>query len=210
MTAIGPAYAPQPRSLTGLVVAERGCRRCPLSAAATQVVPGEGPADAMLMLVGEQPGNDEDLAGKPFVGPAGKLLDKALSEAGIARDKVFITNAVKHFKFTPRGKRRLHQRPNADEIALCRWWLELERKLIQPRLIVAMGTTAARSVFGRTVTITSVRGKIIAADGVHLTATVHPSYLLRIPDPKTRKAEYAGLVRDLARARAFVSAHSPV
>lgn len=205
-----PSYAPVPRSLPGLARALEGCRRCTLYAHATQPVPGEGPRKAALMLVGEQPGNEEDLAGTPFVGPAGKLLDRALAEAGISRKAVFVTNAVKHFKFAPRGKRRLHQRPKAEEIVLCRWWLALERKLVEPRLIVAMGATAARSVYGRPVTIGKLRGEISAADVIHRMATIHPSFLLRMPDPATRKAEYAGFVRDLAKARAFVADHLPV
>jgi DNA polymerase len=208
--AVIPTNPSVPRSLPGLVRALEGCRRCPLYTHATQAVPGEGPRDVALMLVGEQPGHEEDLTGKPFVGPAGKLLDRALAEAGIARDTVFVTNAVKHFKFVPRGKRRLHQRPNAEEIALCRWWLEIERRLVGPRLILAMGATAARSVYGRTVTISKLRGTISAADGTHLMATIHPSYLLRMPDPASRKKEYAGFVRDLTKAHAFVADHLPV
>jgi uracil-DNA glycosylase family protein len=205
-----PGYAPVPRSLPGLSRALEGCRRCALYAHATQAVPGEGPRGAALMLVGEQPGHEEDLAGKPFVGPAGKLLDRALAEAGISRHAVFVTNAVKHFKFVPRGKRRLHQRPNAEEIAICSWWLEIERRLVAPSLVVAMGATAARSVYGRNVTIGKVRGAISAADGTHLMATIHPSYLLRMPDPATRKKEYSRFVRDLARAHAFAADHLPV
>jgi DNA polymerase len=201
-----PGFAPTPRSLSGLARDLALCRRCPLYAAATQVVPGEGPARAPLMLVGEQPGNDEDLAGRPFAGPAGKLLDKALAEAGIGRDKTFVTNAVKHFKFAPRGKRRLHQRPNAEELALCRWWLELETKLVAPKLIVALGASAARSVFGRPVTIGKVRGEIVDAGAAKAMATIHPSFLLRLPDPETRRREYAAFVEDLVTARAHLPA----
>jgi DNA polymerase len=195
-----PSFAPNPRSLTALARDLARCRRCPLYAGATQAVPGEG-SRAPLMLVGEQPGNDEDLAGRPFVGPAGKLLDKALAEAGIARDKTFVTNAVKHFKFVPRGKRRLHQRPNAEELALCRWWLELEIKLVAPELIVALGASAARSVFERAVTVGSVRGEIVEIGGTKAMATIHPSFLLRVPDPETRRREYAAFVKDLVTAR---------
>jgi DNA polymerase len=202
-----PSFAPTPRSLAGLARDLAVCRRCPLYADATQAVPGEG-SRAPLMLVGEQPGNDEDLAGRPFVGPAGKLLDKALAEAGIARDKTFVTNAVKHFKFLPRGKRRLHQRPNAQELALCRWWLELETKLVAPALIVALGASAARSVFGRTVTVGKIRGEIIEAGGTKAMATIHPSFLLRMPDPEARRREYAAFVKDLVMAREFL-AHLP-
>ena len=148
-------------SLRKLRDAEAQCTRCPLYRDATQVVPGEGPTSAPLMLVGEQPGNDEDLAGKPFVGPAGRVLDRALADAGLDRSKVFVTNAVKHFKFELRGKRRLHKRPNAYEIERCRWWLDLERAIVKPELVVALGATAARSLLNRTVSIAAVRGKIL-------------------------------------------------
>src|SRR5262249_49913746 len=147
---------------------------------ATQVVSGEGPTSAPLMLVGEQPGNDEDLAGKPFVGPAGRVLDRALMDAGLDRSQVFVTNAVKHFKFEQRGKRRLHKRPNAYEIERCRWWNDLERTLVKPQLVVALGATAARSLLDRTVSIASVRGRILQEDGMRIAVTIHPSYLLRI------------------------------
>src|SRR5437764_163174 len=150
-------------SLRKLRDAEAGCTRCPLYRDATQVVPGEGPTSAALMLVGEQPGNDEDVAGKPFVGPAGRVLDRALADAGLDRSKVFVTNAVKHFKFELRGKRRLHKRPNAYEIERCRWWNDLERALVKPQLVVALGATAARSLLNRTVSFTSVRGKTLQA-----------------------------------------------
>ena len=146
-------------SLSALRAAENACRRCPLYKNATQAVPGEGPRHATLMLVGEQPGDKEDLAGQPFVGPAGRLLDRALEEAGIARERVFVTNAVKHFKYEPRGKRRLHKRPNAHEIDRCRWWLDLERAIVKPEAIVALGATAARSLFGRPMTIAKMRGQ---------------------------------------------------
>ena len=156
-------------SLRKLRDAEAQCTRCPLYRDATQVVPGEGPTSAPLMLVGEQPGNDEDLAGKPFVGPAGRVLDRALADAGLDRSKVFVTNAVKHFKFELRGKRRLHKRPNAYEIERCRWWLDLERAIVKPELVVALGATAARSLLNRSVSITTVRGKILETeDGTRL------------------------------------------
>src|SRR5438105_12427381 len=150
-------------SLRKLREAEAQCTRCPLYRNATQVVPGEGPTSASLMLVGEQPGNDEDIAGKPFVGPAGRVLDRALGDAGLDRGKVFVTNAVKHFKFELRGQRRLHKRPNAHEIERCRWWNDLERAIVKPELVVALGATAARSLLDRNVSITSVRGKILQA-----------------------------------------------
>jgi DNA polymerase len=189
------------RSLKALAAAEAECTRCPLYKFATQVVPGEGRVRAHLMLVGEQPGDQEDRAGKPFVGPAGRILDQALAEAGIARNDTFVTNAVKHFKFEQRGKRRLHKRPNAYEIERCRWWLEQERAIVKPLAIVALGATAARSVFGRVVTITSMRGKAHRlADGTLAFATIHPSFLLRIQEEDDKKREYRNFVTDLRRA----------
>lgn len=191
---------PQPAitSLNGLARAEQACTRCPLYRDATQAVPGEGTVGARIMFVGEQPGNDEDLTGKPFVGPAGRMLDKALAEAGISRADTFVTNAVKHFKFEPRGKRRLHKKPNAYEIDRCRWWLDLEKKIVSPELIVALGATAARTLTGRTVTIGNVRGSLITlTDGGRLTVTVHPSALLRMPDEASRKTAYRAFVADL-------------
>ena len=154
------------KTLRQLATAEENCRRCPLYRDATQAVPGEGPRRAAFMLVGEQPGDKEDLAGKPFVGPAGRLLDQALQDAGIAREETFVTNAVKHFKHEMRGKRRLHKRPNTYEIERCKIWLEVERSLVKPSTIVALGATAARSLTGRAVTIGKVRGKPLPmADG---------------------------------------------
>jgi len=150
------------------------------------------------MMVGEQPGNDEDLKGKPFVGPAGRMLDKAIADAGLDRKSIFVTNAVKHFKFEPRGKRRLHKRPNAYEIERCRWWNEIERKLVKPELIVALGATAARSLMGRTITISHVRGEIMELpDGNRLLVTIHPSALLRIDNEKDRALQYGKFVADL-------------
>ena len=173
--------APDIATLKALREAEAQCRRCDLYKYATQAVPGVGPAHASLMLVGEQPGNDEDLAGEPFVGPAGRMLDRALHEAGLERRKIFVTNAVKHFKFEPRGKRRLHQRPNANEIDACRLWQDFERKLVRPKLVVALGATAARSLLHRVVTIAKVRGTPqTLEDGGRVLVTIHPSYLLRI------------------------------
>src|SRR5436853_981547 len=151
-------------TLSALREAEAACTRCPLYRNATQVVPGEGPARARVMFVGEQPGNDEDLAGRPFVGPAGRVLDKAIADAGLDRTSIFVTNAVKHFKFEPRGKRRLHKRPNAYEIDRCKWWQDIERAIVRPELIVALGATAARSLFDRPITIAKMRGTIIAGD----------------------------------------------
>ena len=178
------------------------CTRCHLYKLGTQTVFGEGPIDAPLMLVGEQPGDQEDLAGRPFVGPAGQVLDRALADAGIERARTYITNAVKHFKFEPRGKRRIHQKPDGPEIEACRWWIEQERLLIRPTVTVAMGTTAARALFGKSVTITSTRCKPYALyDGGETWVTVHPSYLLRIPDAARKADEYARFVEDLARVR---------
>jgi len=193
-------------SLRQLVEAEQSCTRCPLYRDATQAVPGEGPSHAHFMLVGEQPGDKEDLAGKPFVGPAGRLLDQALQDAGIARAETFVTNAVKHFKHEMRGKRRLHKRPDNYEIERCKIWLDLERSLVKPDTIVALGVTAARSLTGRTVTIGKVRGKPIAmADGTRLIVTIHPSALLRIEDDGERHSAYRRFVADL---KAAAAAHS--
>ncbi|HEY1544096.1 MAG TPA: UdgX family uracil-DNA binding protein [Xanthobacteraceae bacterium] len=193
---------PDIRSLTALRDAEAACTRCPLYRNATQVVPGEGPKHAQVMLVGEQPGDQEDRQGHPFVGPAGRVLDRAIVDAGLDRKQVFVTNAVKHFKFEPRGKRRLHKRPNAGEIDACRWWIDRERTIIKPRVIVALGATAARGVLGRTVTISSVRGDVLdAGDGSRIIVTIHPSYLLRLPDDASKEREYKGFVDDLRRCK---------
>ena len=179
------------------------CRRCPLGAIATQAVPGEGPPRASLMLVGEQPGDHEDLTGRPFVGPAGQLLDRALAEAGIDRGQVYVTNAVKHFKFeaqiTPRGKRRLHKKPGEQEIGACEQWLQHEVQQVAPERLIALGASAARALIGRAVAINSVRGQWLALQERQLLVTVHPSYLLRIP-PAQFDAEYARFVADLRKA----------
>jgi DNA polymerase len=177
-----------------------GCTRCPLYKCGTQTVFGEGPLDAPLMFVGEQPGDQEDLAGRPFVGPAGQLFDRALGEAGIDRKAAYVTNAVKHFKFEQRGKRRIHSKPDGGEIAACRWWLEQERALLRPRITVALGATAARSLFGRIVTISKVRAQPHAMpEGGEAWVTVHPSFLLRVRD--NREDEYARFVEDLVRVK---------
>jgi DNA polymerase len=174
------------------------CRACPLWKDATQTVFGEGPQAAKIMLVGEQPGDKEDLAGHPFVGPAGQMLDRALQQAGIDRKKVYVTNAVKHFKFVPRGKIRLHQKPNTSEIKACRPWFERELAAIKPDLVVAMGATAAQCVFGKIIPINRNRGRLIdLADGIKALVTVHPSYLLRLPDEDARAREYECFVDDL-------------
>jgi uracil-DNA glycosylase family protein len=181
------------------------CRACPLWKDATQTVFGEGPQTASIMLVGEQPGDKEDLAGKPFVGPAGQMLDRALQEAGIDRPKVYITGAVKHFKFVLRGKFRLHQKPNTSEIKVCRQWYERELTAIKPALVVAMGATAAQSVFGKITPINKSRGRLIdLADGTKALVTVHPSYLLRLPGAEAKAREYERFVEDLKIAAAAV------
>lgn len=175
-----------------------GCTRCPLYRDATQTVFGEGPIDAPLVLVGEQPGDQEDIAGRPFVGPAGQLLDQALEEARIDRAKVYVTNAVKHFKHERRGKRRIHQTPDTPEIAACRWWLDQELDLVRPRLIVALGATAARAILGKAVTISRTRGAPIPLEnGTEAWVTVHPSFLLRVPDEARKATERARFVEDL-------------
>ena len=176
---------------------EADCRACPLWKPATQTVFGEGPARARIMLVGEQPGDQEDIAGRPFVGPAGKLLDRALEEAGIDRRLVYVTNAVKHFKFELRGKRRLHKKPADAEIAACLQWLQRELELIAPELVIALGASASRALFGRATPIEKNRGKIIDyAPHGRILITVHPSFLLRVP-PADRAREYARFVNDL-------------
>ena len=181
------------------------CRACPLWKDATQTVFGEGPQHAQVMLVGEQPGDKEDLAGKPFVGPAGQMLDRALEEAGIERSKVYVTNAVKHFKFLARGKFRLHQKPNTTEIRACRQWYERELSSIKPVLVVAMGATAAQSVFGKITPINKNRGRPIdLEDGIKAVITVHPSYLLRLPDAQAKAQEYERFVDDLKIAADFL------
>jgi uracil-DNA glycosylase len=186
------------RSLTALAQAEAQCTRCPLYKNATQVVPGEGSPRARLMMVGEQPGDKEDQEGKPFVGPAGRMLDRAIVEAGLDRRKVFVTNAVKHFKFEQRGKRRLHKKPNAYEIDRCHWWQEQEFRIIKPEVVVALGATALRSLTGKPTAITGLRGRAVPlADGTPMVATIHPSYLLRIQDHDDKAAEYGRFVNDL-------------
>jgi uracil-DNA glycosylase family protein len=193
------------KTLAQLRTAEGECTHCPLYKDATQVVPGEGPAHAKFMLVGEQPGDREDVAGKPFVGPAGRILDQALADAGIPRKETFVTNAVKHFKFEMRGKRRLHKRPNAYEIERCKWWNDLERLIVKPDIVVALGATAARSLTGRAVTIAKVRGQPIDLhDGSRLVVTIHPSALLRIEDEADKRAKYQEFVKDLRAAAKLV------
>ena len=184
-----------------------GCTRCELHRCATQTVFGEGPLDARIFFVGEQQGDQEDLAGRPFVGPAGQLFDAALEKAGIDRSTTYVTNAVKHFKFVLRGKQRIHARPDIAEIDACRWWQEQERGLIRPAVTVALGATAARSLTGKTLTIARAReAPLVLADGSECWVTVHPSYLLRIPDEQRRREERTLFVRDLKRIRERVEA----
>jgi DNA polymerase len=197
-------------SLETLREEARRCRACHLWKKATQTVFGEGPPNVQVMLVGEQPGDKEDIAGKPFVGPAGLMLDRALEEAGIDRKKIYVTNAVKHFKFIARGKIRLHQKPNTSEIRACRQWYERELALIKPALVVAMGATAAQCVFGKITPINKNRGHLIDLDdGTKAVVTVHPSYLLRLPDADAKAREYERFVEDLKLAAAALrkSAH---
>jgi DNA polymerase len=177
------------------------CRRCDLWRDATQGVPGLGPARAALMIVGEQPGDQEDLQGVPFVGPAGQLLDRAMAQAGAPRDRVFVTNAVKHFKHDPRGKRRLHKTPDRGEVQACRWWLDAERRLVRPKVILALGATAVQAVFGKALPIGKTRGQRQALDGGELAlVSWHPSFMLRIPDRDAKDRAYAELVTDLKQA----------
>jgi DNA polymerase len=174
------------------------CTRCPLYKDATQTVFGEGPRNAPVVFVGEQPGDQEDLAGKPFVGPAGKLFDKALEDAGLDRSRAYVTNAVKHFKFEPRGKRRLHKRPNAGEVRACRFWLDGELAAIKPDLVVALGATAAQALAQHAVSVTKLRGPIAFPQHKGF-ITVHPSFLLRVPDAESKEREYRAFLHDLKR-----------
>jgi uracil-DNA glycosylase len=203
---------PQPlSSLTELPDALNGCRRCDRWRLATQGVPGEGPAHARIMLVGEVPGDSEDLAGRPFVGPSGALLDRALDQAGIERRAAYVTGAVKHFKFEQRGKRRLHVKPTIAEIKACHFWLDEELRLVRPRLVIALGATAGRAVLQRPVTIGALRGQplllpkqVAWPERAYAWITVHPSYVLRLPDEAERLAEFARLVADLKAANEWL------
>jgi uracil-DNA glycosylase len=196
-----PARPPDTSSLSEVREAARECTACHLYKRATQTVFGEGPKDVPIMLVGEQPGDYEDLAGRPFVGPAGKIMDRALEEAGIDRKEVYVTNAVKHFKWEPRGKRRIHQKPNSREIAACRPWLEAELRLVKPKLLVCLGATAAQAIFGPSFRVTRERGKVLSSKfAPRVLATVHPSSLLRQPDEESRDREYKRFVVDLRAA----------
>jgi DNA polymerase len=198
----GVAQPPSTKDLNALRVAAKRCKACPLWKTGTQTVFGEGPAHARIVFVGEQPGDKEDLEGKPFVGPAGRMLDKALAEAGVNRAETYVTNAVKHFKWEPAGKRRIHKKPNSREIAACRPWLVSEFESLRPELIVCLGVTAAQSVLQRTVKIGEERGKLIVSPfGAKVLITVHPSSLLRIQDQPDKEAAWKAFVRDLKLLR---------
>jgi uracil-DNA glycosylase family protein len=186
--------------------AARGCRACDLYKRGTQTVFGEGPRRARIMMVGEQPGDAEDIAGHPFVGPAGKLLDRALEEAGIDRGLVYVTNVVKHFKWEPRGKRRIHAKPNSAEIGACRPWLETEIALVKPHVLVCLGATAAQALLGRSFKVSRQRGRFVPSDlAPRVTATVHPSSILRAPDDDARHVEMKRFVDDLKKVAAEVA-----
>jgi uracil-DNA glycosylase len=192
------AFLPARRTLRSLREAARGCRGCPLYQNATQAVFGEGAARARLVLVGEQPGNDEDLAGRPFVGPAGRVLDEGLAAAGIERKDAYVTNVVKHFAWVPKGKRRMHRKPAAREIAACLPWLEHEIELIKPRVLVCLGATAAQALFGPSFRVTKDRGRPVESGlAPHALATVHPSSILRAPSDAERRAAMRAFVQDL-------------
>src|SRR3989440_3120778 len=196
-----PATPPDSSSLSTVRAAAKNCTACHLYKHARQTVFGEGPKKAPIMLIGEQPGDYEDVAGKPFVGPAGKIMNRALEEAGIDRKKVYVTNSVKHFKWEPRGKRRIHQKPNSREVAACRPWLEAELRIVKPKLVVAMGATAAQTIFGPSFRVTRERGKVLSSKlAPRVLATVHPSSLLRQPDEASREREYKLFVADLRAA----------
>jgi len=193
-------------TITGLRAAAEACTACPLYRSATQTVFGEGPEGALLMLVGEQPGDAEDIAGKPFVGPAGKLLDRCLIEAGIDRARIYVTNAVKHFKWVPRGPRRIHSKPGAVEIEACVPWLEAEIAVVRPRVIVALGATAAQALFGKAVRVTRDRGRPVpSALATYAFVTVHPSALLRAPDEATRHREVLRFIEDLRKVGSLLT-----
>jgi len=202
-------FLPARRTLPALRAAAAGCRGCPLWARGTQTVFGEGPPRARVMMVGEQPGNDEDLAGRPFVGPAGRVLDRALEAAGIARTDVYVTNVVKHFKWEPKGKRRIHAKPNQMEIAACLPWLEAELDVVKPVVLVCLGATAAQTLLGPKFRVTRQRGEwILARWAPHVMATVHPSAVLRAPDDAARRAEMERFVADLKRIPPVLAARA--
>ncbi|WP_281799723.1 UdgX family uracil-DNA binding protein [Methylocystis echinoides] len=194
-------------TLAGLAAEEEICTRCTLYRDATQAVPGEGPRGARVMLVGEQPGDAEDLSGRPFVGPAGRLLVKALAKVGLPREECFVTNAVKHFKFEPRGKRRLHKKPDAGEIDACRWWLDHERAIVRPGIVVALGASAIRGVLGRAEAVSRLRGTLLDLDAqTKFLATIHPSFLLRLTEEADKREQWARFLGDLGIAAEWTRA----
>lgn len=200
--------SPRRPTINKLRLAARDCRACPLWKLGTQTVFGGGATPAAIMFVGEQPGNDEDLAGRPFVGPAGKLLDRALSEAGVNRDEIYVTNAVKHFKWEPRGKRRIHKKPSAREIAACRPWLDAELEWIKPKVLICLGATAAQALLGKTFLVSKWRGEFIPSGlAPHVMATVHPSSILRAPDEKSRHESMKHFVNDLKKIAKALKTH---
>ncbi len=201
-----PDLLPDRPTLASVRAVAAGCKACDLYKRGTQTVFGEGPQRSVIMLVGEQPGDAEDLAGHPFVGPAGRLLDRALEEAGIDRRRVYVTNVVKHFKWEPRGKRRIHAKPNAGEIGACRPWLETEIALVKPRVLVCLGATAAQALLGKTFKVSKQRGTIVASSLAPIvTATIHPSSILRAPDEDGRREEMRRFVEDLKKVAAMSS-----
>lgn len=202
-----PAAGEEAASIGEAREAAKVCRRCQLWHDATQTVFGEGPETADVIFVGEQPGDQEDLAGKPFVGPAGRIFDSILDDAGIDRRKVYVTNAVKHFKFEPRGKRRIHSKPNAGEIQACRWWLDKELDLVKPNLVVALGATAAQSLLGKAVPVLKRRGEVIGRDdGLRVFITIHPSLILRIREQEDKEAERERFLMDMRKVRELMRA----
>jgi DNA polymerase len=204
------AYLPERPTLERLREASAGCRGCHLWEQATQTVFGEGARGAEVMFVGEQPGDQEDLAGKPFVGPAGRILDQALEEAGIDRRQTYVTNVVKHFKWQPRGKRRIHQKPNWAEMAACRPWLEAELDVVEPDVVVCLGATAAQALLGRDFRVSRQRGELVDSPlARYVLATVHPSSILRQRDDASREAEYAAFVEDLRVVPPLLNGRSP-
>lgn len=198
-------FLPEKLTLPALHEASKSCRGCDLYKIGTQTVFGEGARHAEVMFVGEQPGDKEDLTGKPFVGPAGALLDRALVAAGIDRKQVYVTNAVKHFKWEPRGKRRIHKKPSSMEIAACRPWLDAEIEVVRPEVIVCLGATAAQALLGRTFKVTQHRGELIEHNGQRYIATVHPSSILRAQDDDSRHAEMAHFIEDLRAVRQILN-----
>jgi DNA polymerase len=203
-------FIPPDANLDELRAAAAGCTACPLHETGTQTVFGEGGRQSRIMLVGEQPGDYEDRAGEPFVGPAGKLLDRALADAGIDRSRTYVTNAVKHFKWVPRGKRRIHSKPSSMEIAACHPWLEREIELVAPEILVCLGATAAQALLGKSFRVTKQRGEFVASNWApRVMATIHPSALLRAPDEATRHAEYERFVADLRKAGAVLGSRAP-